>query len=79
MKPDDLSSIPGTHKVKGENQQLPSDLYMASWHVHTCVHIHTYMFTLVSIHVYTLTHIHVCAHMYIHRYTDIHVCIQACT
>jgi hypothetical protein len=50
-QPDDLSSVPRTHKVEGENLhwQLSSDLYMCALacvqHTHTPMHTHTHTHT----------------------------------
>lgn len=45
-KCDDLSSIPGTHVMEGENQLLQSVLYAEPWqcahmHAHTRAHTHS--------------------------------------
>lgn len=64
-KPGNLSSIPGTHLVEGQNQlqQLFSDLY-------TCEHTHQQIMKVLKCTWYV--HMYVC--MYVRMYVRMYVC-----
>jgi len=69
-KPDDLSSIPGTHMMERETKPLSScPLTSTECHMHARAHTHVHIHTHVYTHKHTNTHKYTQKHKHTHKYS----------